>query len=50
MPYASIEDLPPSVANHLPTHAQEIDPIRPRQGLEFSGLIGNTGWLRVPIS
>jgi cation transport regulator len=24
MPYASIEELPPSVARHLPTHAQEI--------------------------
>lgn len=24
MPYASIEELPPSVANYLPTHAQEL--------------------------
>jgi len=24
MPYASIRDLPPSVATHLPEHAQEI--------------------------
>ncbi len=24
MPYKSIEDLPDSVRNHLPTHAQEI--------------------------
>ncbi|MGB3832453.1 MAG: ChaB family protein [Mesorhizobium sp.] len=24
MPYASIRDLPPSVAAHLPEHAQEI--------------------------
>jgi cation transport regulator len=24
MPYASIEDLPPSVRSHLPLHAQEI--------------------------
>lgn len=24
MPYASIEDLPPSVASHLPVHAREI--------------------------
>jgi len=24
MPYASIDDLPPSVRDHLPAHAQEI--------------------------
>jgi cation transport regulator len=24
MPYASNDDLPPSVANHLPDHAQDI--------------------------
>ncbi|MDG4880425.1 MULTISPECIES: ChaB family protein [unclassified Mesorhizobium] len=24
MPYASIEDLPPSISEHLPGHAQEI--------------------------
>ncbi len=24
MPYASVEDLPPSVQAHLPPHAQEI--------------------------
>ena len=24
MPYASVEDLPPSVQAHLPQHAQEI--------------------------
>jgi len=24
MPYASNEDLPPSVADHLPSHAQDI--------------------------
>lgn len=24
MPYASIDDLPPSVSRHLPPHAQEI--------------------------
>jgi cation transport regulator len=24
MPYAGIEDLPPSVRSHLPEHAQEI--------------------------
>ena len=24
MPYATIEDLPPSVRRHLPEHAQEI--------------------------
>ncbi|WP_213770483.1 ChaB family protein [Bradyrhizobium sp. dw_78] len=24
MPYASTEDLPPSIRNHLPVHAQEI--------------------------
>jgi cation transport regulator len=24
MPYATIEDLPPSVRRHLPAHAQEI--------------------------
>ena len=24
MPYASNEDLPPSVRNHLPDHAQDI--------------------------
>ena len=24
MPYENISDLPPSVKNHLPTHAQEI--------------------------
>ncbi|MDX8482437.1 ChaB family protein [Mesorhizobium sp. VK24D] len=24
MPYASIEDLPPSISEHLPRHAQEI--------------------------
>ena len=24
MPYASNDDLPPSVANHLPAHAQDI--------------------------
>ena len=24
MPYASVEDLPPSVYNHLPVHAREI--------------------------
>jgi cation transport regulator len=24
MPYATIEDLPPSVRDHLPEHAQEI--------------------------
>ncbi|MEW6631711.1 MAG: ChaB family protein [Pseudomonadota bacterium] len=24
MPYISIEDLPPSISEHLPAHAQEI--------------------------
>lgn len=24
MPYAAIEDLPPSIRDHLPEHAQEI--------------------------